>query len=153
MEECHFFIVIFTASGLSVLCTPLQVFSFLASSVIFCATMFESIFGRLHVEQHCRFRDLVIRPWRLLQAPSLLNDNSLLKTFLQRSIIWLYAIVMSLYHSYVVTFYIWSLYFVYGKNKEKKIHLQPNSFQANAFFLYTWKHWPDAFLYFHGKLT
>ena len=127
VEECHFLIVIFTASGLSVFCTPLQVFSCLASSVIFWATMFESIFGRLHAEQHCPFRDLVIRPWGLLQVPPLLNDNSLLKTFLQRSIIWLHAIVMSLYHSYVVTFYIWSLYFVYdlcilftGKTKKKK---------------------------------
>ena len=55
-----------------------------------------------------------------MQVPSLLNSNSLLKTFLQRSIIWLYAIVMSLYHSYVVTFCIWSLYFVYGKNEETK---------------------------------
>ena len=35
---------------------------FLASSVIFWATMFEIIFGRLHLEQHCRFRDLMIRP-------------------------------------------------------------------------------------------
>ena len=120
MEECHLLIVIFTASGLSVFCPPLQVFSFLASSVIFWATMFESIFGRLHVERHCSFRDLVIRPSGLLQVPSLLNDNSLLKTFLQRSIIWLYAIVMPLYHSYVVTFCIWYLYFVYGKNKQTK---------------------------------
>ena len=127
MEERHLLIVIFTASGLSVFCPPLWVFSFLASSVIFWATMFESIFGRLHVERHCSFRDLVIRPSGLLQVPSLLNDNSLLKTFFQRSIIWLHAIVMSSYHSYVATFCIWFLYFVYGKNKERNK-------QINIFF-------------------
>ena len=76
----------FTASGPSVSCTLLQVFSILASSVIFWAGVFESIFGRLHLEQHCSFRDLFIRPEGLLQVPSLLNENSLLKTFLQRSI-------------------------------------------------------------------
>ena len=54
----------------------------------------------------------------LLQVPSRLNelDNSLLKTFLQRPIIWF----MQLLYLYinVVTFCIWSLYFVYGKNKQ-----------------------------------
>ena len=55
-------IIMFTASGLSVFCTPLQVFSFLAPSVIFWMTVFESIFGRLQLEQNCNFRDLVIRP-------------------------------------------------------------------------------------------
>ena len=97
-------IVMFTTSGPSVFCTQLQVFSYLASSVIFWAAVFENVFGSLHLDQHCSFRDLVIRFLGLLQVPSLLNDNSLLKTFLQRSIIRLYAIVMSLYHSYVVTF-------------------------------------------------
>ena len=53
---------LFTASGPSGFCTPLQVFSSLASSVIFWAAVFESIFGRLHLEQRCSFRDLVIRP-------------------------------------------------------------------------------------------
>ena len=105
------------ASGPSVSCTPRQDFSSLVS-VIFWVAVFESIFGRLHLEQHCRFWDLVIRLQGLLQVPSLLNDNSLLKNFLERSIIWLYANIMPLYHSYVVTFCIWSLYFVYGTNKE-----------------------------------
>ena len=107
-----------TASCLSAFCTPLQVVSFLDSSVISWAAVFESTFGRLHLEQNCSFRKLVIGLYGLLQVPFLLNDNSLLKTLLQRSIIWLYAIVISLYHSYVVTFCIWSLFFVYWKNKE-----------------------------------
>ena len=55
-------IVMFTASGLSVFCIPLQVYCFLASSVIFQATVFESTFERLQLEQHCSFRGLVIRP-------------------------------------------------------------------------------------------
>ena len=42
--------------------TPLQVFSFLASSVIFGVAVFESTFERLLLEQHFTFRDVVIRP-------------------------------------------------------------------------------------------
>ena len=42
------------------------------------------------------------------------NDNSLLKTFFQRL---LYTIIMPSYYCYDVTFCIWSLYFVYRKNK------------------------------------
>lgn len=61
---------------------------------------------------------LVIIPYGLLQVPSLKNDNLLLKMFFQRSSIWLYTIIVSLYHCYVVTFCIWSLYFVYRKNNQ-----------------------------------
>ena len=57
--------------------------SFLASSMIFLAPLFESTFERLLLEQYFSFRDLVIKPQELLQVPSLLNDNSLLKTFFQ----------------------------------------------------------------------
>ena len=43
----------------------------------------------------------------------------------QRSIIWLYTIIISLYHCYVLTFCIWSLFFVYGKNNQtKKKHFE-----------------------------
>ena len=52
----------------------------------FWTALFESTYGRLLLEQYFSFRDLVIRPLGLLQAPSQLNDNSLLKTFFQRSI-------------------------------------------------------------------
>ena len=56
------------------------------------------------------------RPQDLLQVLSLLNDNALLKVFFKRSIIWLYTIIISLYHCYVITIFIWSLYFNYEKN-------------------------------------
>ena len=46
------------------------------------------------------------------------NDNSHLKTFFQRSTIWLYTIIICLYHCYVVIFCVSSLYFVYGKNNQ-----------------------------------
>ena len=46
------------------------------------------------------------------------EHNSLIKTFSQRSIIWLYTIIISLYHFYFATFCIWSLYFVYKKNNQ-----------------------------------
>ena len=46
------------------------------------------------------------------------EHNSLIKTFSQRSIIWLYTIIISLYHFYFATFCIWSLYFVYEKKKQ-----------------------------------
>ena len=42
--------------------SALQVFSFLATFVIFWAAVFESTFGRLLLEQHFSYRDLVIRP-------------------------------------------------------------------------------------------
>ena len=54
----------------------------------------------------------------LLQVPSQLSDNSLLKTLFERSIVWFYLIIIPLYDCYVVTFCIWSLYFVYQKDKQ-----------------------------------
>ena len=61
------------------------------------------------------------KPQSLLQVSSLVNDNSLLKIFFQRSITWLNTIIISLCHCYVVTFCIWSLYFVYAnKNQPTK---------------------------------
>ena len=71
------------------------------------------------LEQYFSCRDSVIRPYGLLQFPSLLNDNSLLKTFFQGSIKWLYMVVISLYYN-VVTFCMCSLYFVYGENNQTK---------------------------------
>ena len=92
---------------------PRNVFSCIA--LVFWTTLFESTYGRLLLEQYFSFRDLVTRPQSLLQVPSQLNDNSLLKIFFQRSIIWLHAIIIPLYDCYGVTFCIWSLYFVYGE--------------------------------------
>ena len=113
-------------------CTSVQVFSFLASSVIFWTAVFESIFERLLLEQHFSFRELMIRPSGLLQVPSPLNDNSLLKTFLQWSTILLYTIIISLYF-YTVNFFIWPLYFVYGKNNQPTNQTNINRKQG--------KHW------------
>ena len=106
-------IVRLMASGLSDFAFHRGFFSCMA--LVFWTTLFESTYGRLLLEQYFSFRDLVIRPWSLLQAPSQLNNNSLLKTFFQRSIIWLSMIVIPLYGCYDVTFCIWSLYFVYGE--------------------------------------
>ena len=119
-------IVIQTASDLSVLHSIAGFFSFLASSVIFWVTVFESTFGRLLLEQHFSFRGLVIRPYGLLQVLSLLSDNTLLKNFLQRSITWLYTIIVTLYHFYVVTFCIWFLYLNYGKNNQTNMMGKPH---------------------------
>ena len=85
-------------------CPTQQIFSFFESSVIFWAIMFEITFGRLLLEQYFSFSDLVIRPKGILQVSSLLSNNSLLKTFFQRSIIWLHTIIISLYCCYVVIF-------------------------------------------------
>ena len=113
-------------------CNSVQVFSFLASSVIFWAAVFQSTFERLLLEQHFSFRELMIRPSGLLQVPSPLNDNSLLKTFLQWSTIWLYTIIISLYFC-AVNFFIWSLHFVYGKNNQPTNQTNINRKQG--------KHW------------
>ena len=77
-----------------------------------------------------------------------MNHNSLLKTFFQRSIIWLHTIIIPLYNCYDITFCIWSLHFVYGKNKLSKqtnkqtnktvIRLAKRSFKTqlkNTFYL------------------
>ena len=58
------------------------------------------------------------RPQGLLQVLFLLNDNALLKVFFKRFIIWLYTIIISLYHCYVITIFIWSLYFNYEENNQ-----------------------------------
>ena len=64
--------------------------------------VFESNYVRLLLEQHFRFRDLVIRADGLLQIPSQLNETStsLLEMILQRSTIPLYTTIISLYDSY-----------------------------------------------------
>ena len=99
----------------------------------------ESTFGRLPLQQHFSFRDLMIRLSGPLQLPSILNDNSLLKTFLQKFITSWYTIIISLYHFYVVTFSIWSmcfLFFVFFLPEK-----QPNKQQKNLFFFnlnHTW---------------
>ena len=83
-------------------------FFFLCVTLGFWTALFESTYGRLLLEQYFSFRDLVIRPWSLLQAPSQLNDNSLLKTFFQRSIygcirlLYLYMIFMMQIFVYVI---------------------------------------------------
>ena len=100
-------------------------------SCIFCD--FVETFGRLLFEKHFSFRDLVIRPLGLQQVPVLLNDNSLLKTFFQRSIIWLYTIIISLYYCYVVTFCMWSLYFVYEKNNQPTKQITTNNYWSCRF--------------------
>ena len=103
-------------------CNPLQVFSFFLFLLLlwfFGQLCFKAPLWRLLLEQYCSFKDLEIKPCGLLQVPSLLNDNSLLKTFLQRSMIWLCAIVISIYNcnfiwlQVAVTFCIWFLYFIH----------------------------------------
>lgn len=90
-------------------CPPPQIFH-CDCDCDFLGAVFENTIERLLLEQCFSYRDLVIRPWGLLQAPSLLNNNSFVKTFLPRSTIWLYAII--------VTFCIWYLSFVYRENNE-----------------------------------
>ena len=105
-------------------CTPLQAFSFLAPSVFFWAVVFESTFGRLLVENFS-FRTLMIRPQGLLQTLSLLIDNSLLKTFLQRSTTRLDTIIISSYHLLCCNFlYVNFVYCLREKQPNKQINNQ-----------------------------
>ena len=67
------------------------------------------------------------------------NDKSLLKTFFLRSIIWLYTIIICLYHCYIVIFCVSSLYFVYGKNN------QTNFFRLIASYFTAQMHVPFIF--------
>ena len=65
-----------TVSDLSDLSSTADFFSCFA--LVFWTALFESTYGRLLLEQCFSFRGLVIRPLGLRQAPSQLNDNSIL---------------------------------------------------------------------------
>ena len=86
---------------------------FLPSCWFFGPLCLKALMGLL-LEQYSSSRDLVIRSYGLLQVLYQLNDNSLLKTFFQRSIIWSNTIVILLYHFYGQTF-------VYGLCANKQI--------------------------------
>ena len=91
-------------------CLPPQIF-FLRSIGFLDHFVWKYLWGTIY-RGYFSFRDLVIRSCGLLQVPYQL--------LFQKSIIWLYAIVIPLYKVYDVTFCVWSLYFVYRKNKLTK---------------------------------
>ena len=92
-----------TISGLSDFALHCRFFLF---SCVCCDFLGSSIWKHLRETASRTISQLYGLPDKtkgLLQVPSLRNDNSLLKTFFQRSIIWLHKIIIFLHHCYVVT--------------------------------------------------
>ena len=90
----------------------------------------ESTFGRLPLQQHFSFRDLMIRLSGPLQLPSILNDNSFLKTFLRKFITSWYTIIFIsflccnvFYMIYV--FFVFCCFFFTGKATKQTTTKKP----------------------------
>ena len=115
-------------------CPPLQISSFLTSSVMFWVAVFESTFGRLLLEQYFSFRGLVVK-LRCMFLPywTIIHDYYNNSLYIQYIIIHDCTLLLYLlYHCYVVIFCRWSLYFVlWEKQSINQLNKQTN---RNFFF-------------------
>ena len=101
-----------------------------------CWILLKDYFLRYGLGTAVRYGQIYLSRSSVSSFDTVLNDDSLLQTFFQRSIVWLHTIIMSLCNCHAVSFCIWYLYLVYEKNNQpfKQTNKHAQCFRAVAHY-------------------